>query len=410
MPVNWPTAREMMTPRPITLPVEEPLSSALGIMRSKNIHEIPVMRNRKLIGMITFETIARRTNLPLSTKIEHLVTLPPMVTEATTYPELAGQLLAAGMRAAPVLGKRGELVGVVSRTDMVRVLGGLAPISGQKVEEVMSPPTSSVRDNERCGTLFSQIRQLEEHPLPVVDRSGKLVGAVGIADLGRLLWKPTRGGKRDAEKRGSILDVEISSIMTSPALVLPIGATTGEAAELMTKKKVSSVIIVDEAGKPVGVVSQGDLLGLAVGASAPEGAKLGDVYVQIHGLRGSSDPEILTEIDRVLAKGLRHISRHVKPVLLSLHISPHAAHRTGDATVSARLYAEQGIFYASLSSWNFYAGVAGLMDELAEQTRRVHEGDRQKRRRSPKGVPSEEMPVDADLEAKIRAATDRDEN
>jgi CBS domain-containing protein len=197
--------------------------------------------------------------------------------------------------------------------------------------------------------------------------------------------------------------------MRSPALTVPIGSTTGAAAKLMSREKASSVFVTD-GEKPVGIVSQVDLLGLAVGSVEPEGAKLGDVYVQIHGLRGSSDPAILTEIDRVIAKGLRHIARHVKPIVLSLDISPQGNHRTGDATVSARLYTDQGIFYASLTGWNFYAGIAALLDELAEQTRRVRDTLRRQRRRSTRDLPpNDEEPADPELEAKIRAATEPDE-
>jgi ribosome-associated translation inhibitor RaiA len=178
----------------------------------------------------------------------------------------------------------------------------------------------------------------------------------------------------------------------------------------MSREKVSSVFV-EEGGKPIGVVSQGDLLGLAVGAAEPaEGAKLGDVYVQVHGLRGSGDPAVLTEIDNLVAKGLRHISRQVHPLMLSLHITPHATHRTGDATVHARLNTDRGIFYASHTGWNFYAGITDVLGELSEQARRVREsGVQGKRKRSLRGIDPEEMPVDPELEARIRAATGPDE-
>src|SRR5690242_18162103 len=109
MESSWPVARDLMTPDPITIPPEAPLSHALGTMRTKHIHEIPVLKGKRLVGMITFESIARRSNLPLSTKVEHLMVLPPVVEPDTSYPEIVEQLLAAGMRAAPVVGRRGEV-------------------------------------------------------------------------------------------------------------------------------------------------------------------------------------------------------------------------------------------------------------------------------------------------------------
>ncbi|HTT25887.1 MAG TPA: CBS domain-containing protein [Thermoplasmata archaeon] len=402
----WPLAREMMTAQPLTLAPDAPLSHALGTMRAKGIHEMPVLKGKRLLGMITFESIARRSNLPLSTKVEHLMVLPPLVSGDTSYPEIAEQLLAAGMRAAPVLGKRGEVVGIISRTDLVRVLPDLPALARHTVEEVATPIALTFRESDEVGKLFGHIRLLEEHPLPVIDRKGKLVGALGIADLGRVLWHPGNKGKRDRRDSRSVFDVEVASIMHSPALTVPRGSTVGDAARLMAAEKVSSVFVV-EGGRPVGVVGQTELISLSVGGSEPPGgSRLGDVYVQVHGLRGSGDPSILTEIDALVAKGLKHISRHVRPQLLSLQISPHATHRTGDATVHARLQTDRGIFYATVSGWNFFAGITTLMEELTEQTRRSSDGARRRKRASPRGLgPEADTPADPALEERIRLAT-----
>ncbi|MCI4361520.1 MAG: hypothetical protein L3J91_07415, partial [Thermoplasmata archaeon] len=105
---------------------------------------------------------------------------------------------------------------------------------------------------------------------------------------------------------------------------------------------------------------------------------------------------------------LRHISRHVHPIMLSLHITPQGTHRSGDATVTARLYTDHGIFYASITSWNFFAGIADLLDELSEQTRRVRDDARHRRRASAKSIPVDEEPGDPELEARIHAATGDD--
>ena len=124
-----------MTERPSTLPHDAPIAQALGLMRSKGFHEIPVLRNARLIGMITFESIARRVSRSLDTKVEHILTLPPVMTPTTKLPVIAEQLLAAGLRAGPVVGARGELLGIVSRTDLVRTLATIPEATRVRVEE-----------------------------------------------------------------------------------------------------------------------------------------------------------------------------------------------------------------------------------------------------------------------------------
>jgi CBS domain-containing protein len=414
MPAAWPTASDLMTARPVTLPHDAPISRALGLMRSREFHEIPVLRRSRLIGMITFESIARRASRALMTKIERLLVLPPLITPSTPYPEIAEELLAAGLRAAPVVGRRGEVVGVVSRTDLVRVFPSLPQLARPKmptVDEVASAADTVVREDDLCRNLVAQIRLLEEHPLPVVDRKGRLVGAVGVKDLGGVLWRPLAGGKRDARSAETALDVKVSSIMHSPAVTVPSGTDVSTAAREMVREKVSSVFVVEN-GRPVRVLGQSDILGLVVARGRPsEGpSRVEDVYVEVTGLRGSSDPALLADIDHLVARGLRRITRSVRPRLLSLHFAPHATHRTNDLTIEGRLHTDDGIFYASHTGWNLMAGVSVLLEDLAVQTRRTREAERQRHRRGPRPVEADSEPtVDPELEAKIRTATRADE-
>jgi CBS domain-containing protein len=416
MPISWPTAADLMTERPVTLPPDAPISQALGLMRSKGFHEIPVLRRGRMIGMITFESIARRSNRPLATKVEHLLILPPLITPTTPYPELVERLLAAGLRAAPVVGRRGEILGIVTRTDLIRALPDLPQVLGDDsppVEAVARSANEVVEENELCRHLLTRVRVLEEHPLPVVDRKGRLVGAVGVSDLGKVLWKPVLGGKRDARTSRSVLDVSVGSIMRSPPVTVAAGTSTREAALRMIEEKVSSVFVVEDR-RPTGILGQSDLLGLVVGRARPVRPKghVEDVYVEITGLRGSGDPVLFAEIDDVVARGLHRVARYVQPTLLSLHFAPHATHRTNDLTVEARLHTNHGIFYASHTGWNLLAGVSGLLEDLAGQTRRIREESRSRRR--PRGGAASDSDasvlVDVDLERKIRAATSSEDD
>jgi CBS domain-containing protein/ribosome-associated translation inhibitor RaiA len=412
MPASWPSAADLMTSHPVTLPPDAPISRALGLMRTRGFHEIPVLRKSRLIGMITFESIARRASRSLATKVEHLLVLPPLVTPSTLYPELAEQLLATGLRAAPVVGRRGELLGVVSRTDLIRAMPGLSQLAGPNapaVETIAGPAADVVLESALCRKLLSQVRLLEEHALPVVDRKGRIVGAVGVADLGKLLWRPATDGKRDAMASRRPFEVKVGSIMRAPPVTVPVGTPALEAARRMNEENVSTVFVVED-GRPVRVLGQSDLLGLVVGRIRPAHpkARVEDVYVEITGLRGSGDPGLLAEIDSVVARGLRRVARYVQPTLLSLHFSPHATHRTNDLTVEARLHTNFGIFYASHTGWNLLAGVSGLLEELAGQTRRVRETRRRRRSRDVGGETEDSSTADPDLEERIRTATGGD--
>jgi len=415
MPTGWPNASDLMTTQPVTLPYDAPVSKALGLMRSKRIHEIPVLRNSRPIGIVTLESIARRNRRLVGTKVEHLVVLPPLILPTTSFWEVAEQLLASGLRGVPVVGHRGELLGVISRTDIIRAMPTLPAFrsaEGPTVEQIARSTGAVLHEGDSCRSLPGQLRLMEEHPLPVVDRKGRVVGSVGVTDFVEALWRPSVGGKREIRVAGSPLDVTIGSIMHTPAVTVPLGAPAIEAARIMTREKVSSVFVIED-GRPTRIVGQADLLSIVVSRARPGSARGGieNVYVEITGLRGSVDPGLLAEIDGGVAKGLRRVARYVRPTLLTLHFAPQGTHRTNDLTVEARLFTEQGrIFYASHTGWNLMAGVVGLLDDLTAQTRRVSEPARGRGRRQ--GLPPEAEEAtfeDPDLEAKLRAVSGNDE-
>lgn len=409
MPTLWPTAADLMNARPVTLPFDAPISRALGIMRAKGFHEIPVLQRSRLAGMITFDSLARRVSRATATQVGSLLTMAPLITPRLVLPEVAELLLGSGLRGGPVVGPKGELLGVISRTDLVAALADLPGFPHEGVTRIGSPASALVREDDTVRHLQAQIRLLEEHPLPVIDRKGRLVGAVGIADLASVLWRPDTGGKRDLPQRTRALDVRVGSFMRSPAITVDGRSHAGEAARRMTDEKVSSVFVVED-GRPTRIVAQADLLGLVVGAArtAKGPGRIEDCYVEVTGLRGSSDPALLADIDHLVAQGLKRVAHHVHPSLFSLHLSPHSTHRTADITVEGRLHTDAGIFYASQSGWNLMAGVSGIMEELTAQVQRDQESRRQ-RTRSRRRPAVDDTTEDSDLERRIRVATGDDE-
>ncbi len=409
MPTSWPTAGDLMSSRPVTLPFDAPISQALGIMRAKGFHEIPVLRRSRLAGMITFESLARRVSRAATTKVSGLLTMAPLITPNLLLPEVAEALLGSGLRGAPVVGPRGQLLGVISRTDLVAALPDLPAFPNERVTRIGSPASVLVHDDDTVRDLQSRFRVLEEHPLPVVDRKGHLVGAVGVADLASVLWRPDSGGKRDLPQRTRALDVLVRSFMHTPAVTVEADRTAVEAAREMTDQKVSSVFVVEQE-HPTRIVGQSDLLGLVVGAGRTSRGpgRIEDCYVEVTGLRGSSDPALLADIDHLVAQGLKRVAHHVHPSLFSLHLSPHSTHRTADITVEGRLHTDRGIFYSSQTGWNLMAGVSGIMEELTAQVQRDAES-RRDRVRSRRRPVVDETTEDPELERRIRAATEDDE-
>ena len=371
MIVQTPTAGDLMTRAPTTLPRDATVARALALMQARRLHEIPVLLAGRLIGMVTLDSIAHRTNLSPGTKVESLLTLSPRLSPSMEWEEAARSLLQSGLRALPVVDRRDRLLGIVSRTDIIRVLPVVSRLSDAVVDDVMSPVGTIVGEREGIGRLINTVR--DEAPVAVVDHHRTLVGSIGVADLGRAFWRPMTRGKGDRPRErpghGTVSEVEARTIMHSPAVHVASGTPVRDAARRMGEAGVSSVFVVQD-GIPTGAVTQVDLLELAIGGQ-PSRHPRGDVFYRLHGFTVADAPTLVRDMDRAVGEGLSRIGRRAAPMLLDLHVHPEGVHRTGNVTVTGRLHTAFGILRAQDSGWDARSSAASVLDQLEEQTRRL---------------------------------------
>ncbi len=92
----------------------------------------------------------------------------------------------------------------------------------------------------------------------IVDDDGRLVGIFTDSDLARLFER----------RRDALLDRPINEVMTPDPVQLRVGSTVAEAVEAMKSRKISELPVVDDLGRPVGLIDLTDLIGLV--PSEPE--------------------------------------------------------------------------------------------------------------------------------------------
>ncbi|NVM03141.1 MAG: CBS domain-containing protein [Candidatus Helarchaeota archaeon] len=127
---------KIMTKKPITISISDRLIHARNILFDKNVSVLPVLDGENLIGLISEGMIARafanfRNKVPGRHQEERLryilvadamKTDPPTLKENDSIGDAAKLLLEEGMRAIPIINDNDKLIGIVSKTDMVKLV------------------------------------------------------------------------------------------------------------------------------------------------------------------------------------------------------------------------------------------------------------------------------------------------
>ncbi|MEV8626364.1 CBS domain-containing protein [Streptomyces sp. NPDC051079] len=119
------------------------------------------------------------------------------------------------------------------------------------VDDVMTHAVVSARLDAPVKEIVRSMRRWGVSAVPVLSAQGRVVGVVSEADV---------LGKVPGEARDDAGSVTAGNLMSAPPVTVPRDATIAGAARLMAQGHLKRLPVVDEEGRPVGVVSRGDLL------------------------------------------------------------------------------------------------------------------------------------------------------
>lgn len=358
------TAADLMSEHPVTATPDEHLSEVIGLMKKKDVHEVLVVEDGELLGMVSYDSLIKRRGLPPTTKVSHVMNHIAHIEEDCSLPLIAETTLSTGLRALPV--KRGkDLVGVISRTDLIDSILNSPELAEATVESVMSPSVTCVYENESVSRARHVMQELDARSIPVIDEFGHLVGVIGQKDIVPMVLQSQKRGEDAGLDRGP-LDVEVKSIMSSPPVTTTREATLKEAIELMKKHNISN-IVVSEKNVPHGILTQIDLVELLVVHGRGE-----KVYIQISGLE--EGPEVYEEMYDAIGKTVKRIGKMATPKVLNFHVVKH--HSTGDRfkhSIRARLTTEHSMYYAKGFDWNLFVTLDEVLDQLERDIKKEKE-------------------------------------
>ena len=278
-------ARLLLQGRFTSVPVVDDLGYLAGIVADGDFLRWPELA-------LTFrhpEALDGAGNSPLLTDLARgrhtaaeIMTAPVVsVGEDSGLAEAAGLMVAQGVKSLPVVDGSGVLVGMVSRSDILREVAAQTPVPAAQ------PPASRagrLGDLGRAGV--TTVSPME--PLPAVieamagtnlgrvvatDDSGLPLGVISDGDLVARLSPEARPGVVRAllARVGLGTDVELpeglvaGDVMTTPAITAPESAGISEGMRLLAREGCHSLVLVDEQGRAAGLLDRQALLRALLG-------------------------------------------------------------------------------------------------------------------------------------------------
>lgn len=242
---------EICSSNPTSVSRDAMLSDVLDVMSNKAISSVVVVEGRRPVGIFTERDALRIIPELLDTKtttVGSLMSGNPVVAPKHLDLFEAYHLCAQkNIRHLIIVNDEGDLFGIASDTDFMKVLG-LDVFSGEEnVENMMSFDTSSLTKH---ATLNDAIVLMVKSTVRavVITEAKKPIGIITERDLVSL-------GRKHIDSNKSLAEVMSSSVIT-----VQLSRSTYFAIELMRQHQIRTLPVVDDHGIFQGVLTEHDVV------------------------------------------------------------------------------------------------------------------------------------------------------
>jgi len=364
-------AKDIMTRKLITVAPEEDVASVLGKMQQYDINEVPVVTSdRKILGIVNYETLLKRRSIPMTTKVENVMSFPPRVDEDMPIIDIAETLLSSGYRAVPVT-KRDYIIGIITRTDVVGIIPSFNILKEIEVREIMTASPHFIFEKDTIEQARNLMYRLDVRALPVTNSREELTGVLGLKDLAKVAGRDRKRKTADftAGKGGMDMGIVVKSVMKTPPITIQKTAKISEAVQLMKRNAISTIVVTEE-NKPIGIVSQYDLIELIASFKKEE-----QVFVQISGLH-EAEPEAYDMMYDLIQKSVKRMAKLVTPKIFTIHVDRQDAgsgRTSGNVTVRGRLTTEHELYHLTATDWDLALALNSMLSQLERSIRKDNE-------------------------------------
>ena len=273
---------DIMSSPVYVLNADEPVSYARKLMLKYKISTLLVLNEGKMVGIVTKSDLSNRLAQAEPIWRRRPIDQIPiklLMTESviTIYPEAsisqaAALMLENRVHNIPVV--KNDIVGIVTRTDLVRYVAENTEEIKTKIPKLMTEDVISVHRHHTINHVIDEMNRNEIERVVVKDDAGKSVGIISRKSLalnlltdneGKLSTKNIKMARKSSPAGQKIyryvkeVPLTAEDIMVSPIISIDVNENVSAAAKKMIEEEVTALPVSD--GEDiVGILSRIDII------------------------------------------------------------------------------------------------------------------------------------------------------
>lgn len=244
---------DVMSKNLVYVTPEDSLTKARSIIRDQGFRVLPVIEDGKLVGMISRSDVLRVTSSKTNISVGGLMDRNIYtVSPQEELKEAVKKLVASGKKQLLVVDKKP--VGIITALNILSELvsQGVLPVM-QDISGVMSREVVFCSPDDDLSSVWGRITETGFSGMPVIEKE-KVVGMVTRMDLLK------QGRARLSRESGRAKNVSVRKVMSKPAVTSVSSDSTASVAEKMASNRILRIPIVDSYEKLVGLADVEDVL------------------------------------------------------------------------------------------------------------------------------------------------------
>lgn len=302
---NARTARDIMS-RPVTsVRPDAPLKQAIDLLFRRGVKALPVVdSDDHVVGLVTGGDLLKRAGLELrlslhgdlrpdelarliaqvgraARTVESVMT-PDLrtVSEDTPIEDVAREMTTHGIKRLPVIDENGRLRGIVSRTDLLRLLAANGETlerdvriqaNARTVADVTVRDVATVKPTSQMEDVLELLVRSPMRRVVVIDDDRKVVGIITDRSLVARLDVDTRqrvlarlSGRYVSVFSASNEPMTAASVMEKDVYAIESTASLRDVLQELLDRKVKRLVVVDEQRHLMGMIDRGQIMGALV--------------------------------------------------------------------------------------------------------------------------------------------------